>query len=67
MERWQSGCDRKLGQEKGKREGKNTLKACVISLLLFGHSKSMATAKAINLIGQIHFDQMTGPPLVKEY
>ena len=57
-----------LGRERarGKRKGKNTLKVCVISLLLFGQSKSMATRKAVNLIGQIYFDRMTGPPLVKE-
>ena len=27
----------------------------------------MAARKAVNLIGQIYFDRMTGPPLVKEH
>ena len=57
----------KIGRARGKRKGKNTLKACVVSLLLFGQSKSMAARKAVNLIGQIYFDRMTGPPLVKEH
>ena len=27
----------------------------------------MAARKAVNLIGQIYFDRLTGPPLVKEH
>ena len=27
----------------------------------------MAAKKAVDLIGQIYFDRMTGPPLVKEH
>ena len=66
-ERRQSGRGRNIGRARGKKEGKNTLNACVVSLLLFGQLKSIAARKAINLIGQVHFDRMTGPPLVKEH
>ena len=40
------------------------MKACVVSLLLFGQSKSLAARKVVNLVGQIYFDRMTGPPLL---